>query len=131
MSGKDLFKDYVPKVVEYDQEVDGGKEFAIRDERLSEKEDLLEKMRKAKSNAKGNQTTFRQNIRTENTTTIKDYTPEVVEYDPEVDGQGDFELREERLSNKESLLEKMRKAKSNAKGNQTTFRQNIRTENEK
>lgn len=66
MSTKDLFKDYVPEVIEYSQEVDGGQEFKVREDRLNEKEDLLEKMRQAKSDAKGNQTTFRLNIRTEN-----------------------------------------------------------------
>lgn len=62
----DLFKDYVPEVVEYDPEVDGSDEHKIRDEHLTTKENLLEKIRKAKASAKGNKTTFRQNIRTEN-----------------------------------------------------------------
>ncbi|MEA1955052.1 MAG: hypothetical protein U9N02_00995 [Campylobacterota bacterium] len=66
MSNKDLFKDYKPEIVEYDEEIDGSDEHKIRENRLDEKENLLEKMRKAKANAKGNQTTFRQNIRTEN-----------------------------------------------------------------
>lgn len=60
----------------------------------------------------------------------KDYEPEVLEYDPEIDGRGQFELRDERLEIKENLLDKIRDAKAKAKGNQTTFRQNIRTENE-
>jgi hypothetical protein len=63
---KDLFADYEPVVVEYDQEVDGGEIFKVRDEHLDHKEDALERIRKAKAKAKGNQTTFRQNIRTEN-----------------------------------------------------------------
>jgi len=62
----DLFKDYVPEVIEYDPQVDGSDEHKIRDEHLNTKENLLEKIRKAKAAAKGNQTTFRQNIRTEN-----------------------------------------------------------------
>ena len=62
----DLFKDYVPEVVEYDPAVDGSDEHKIRDEHLNTKENLLEKIRRAKAAAKGNKTTFRQNIRTEN-----------------------------------------------------------------
>jgi len=62
----DLFKDYVPEVLEYDEEVDGSDEHKIRDAHLSTKENLLDKIRKKKAEAKGNQTTFRQNIRTEN-----------------------------------------------------------------
>ncbi|MDH4944422.1 hypothetical protein [Sulfurimonas sp. C5] len=62
---------------------------------------------------------------------FKDYKPEILEYDAEIDGMTDFELRENRLETKENLLDKIREAKAKAKGNQTTFRQNIRTENEK
>ena len=64
----DLFKDYVPEILEYDPEVDGSDEHKIRDEHLSTKESLLEQIRKKKAAAKKNQTTFRQNIRTENET---------------------------------------------------------------
>ncbi|WP_297440090.1 hypothetical protein [Sulfurimonas sp.] len=62
----ELFKDYVPEILEYDPKVDGSYEHKIRDEHLSTKEKLLEKIRKAKAAAKGNQTTYRQPIRTEN-----------------------------------------------------------------
>jgi len=62
----DLFKDYVPETIEYDPKVDGSDEHKIRDAHLEVKENLLEKIRKAKAAAKGNKTTFRQNIRTEN-----------------------------------------------------------------
>jgi Cu/Ag efflux pump CusA len=62
----DLFADYVPEILVYDEKVDGSYEHQIRDEHLSTKEKLLEKVRKAKAKAKGNQTTFRQPIRTEN-----------------------------------------------------------------
>lgn len=63
---KKSYDDYVPVVVEYDPEIDGSDEHKIRDEHLDTKADLIEKIRKAKAAAKGNQTTFRQNIRTEN-----------------------------------------------------------------
>ncbi len=63
---QELFKDYVPEVLEYDQEIDGSDEHKIRDEHLSTKENLLETIRKAKAARKSNKTTFRQNIRTEN-----------------------------------------------------------------
>jgi hypothetical protein len=68
MKKDDLFKDYVPETVEYNPEVDGSDEHKIRDEHLNTKENLLDKIRKAKAAAKGNKTTFRQNIRTENAT---------------------------------------------------------------
>jgi len=62
----DLFKDYVPEILEYDEKIDGSDEYKIRDDHLDTKADLLKKIRKAKAAAKGNKTTFRQNIRTEN-----------------------------------------------------------------
>jgi len=64
----DLFKDYIPQTLEYDPKVDGSDEHKIRDAHLEVKENLLDKIRKAKAAAKGNKTTFRQNIRTENET---------------------------------------------------------------
>ena len=63
---EDKIEDYVPEVLEYDEEIDGSDEHKIREDHLSVKEDLVEKIRKAKAAAKGNKTTFRQNIRTEN-----------------------------------------------------------------
>ena len=63
---EDKFKDYVAEVVEYDENIDGSDEHKIRETHLDVKENLLEKIRKAKASAKGNKTTFRGNIRTEN-----------------------------------------------------------------
>jgi len=63
---EDKFKDYVPEVIEYDEEIDGSDEHKIRENHLEIKENLLDKIRDAKAKAKGNQTTFRGNIRTEN-----------------------------------------------------------------
>ena len=67
---EDLFKDYVPEILVYNPEIDGGYEHKIREDHLSVKANLLEKIRKAKSKAKekvnGTKTLFRQPIRTEN-----------------------------------------------------------------
>jgi len=62
---------------------------------------------------------------------FKDYVPEILVYDPEVDGSYEHKIREEHLHVKEYLLEKIRKAKTKAKkGGKALFRQPIRTENE-
>jgi len=61
---------------------------------------------------------------------FKDYKPEILVYDEAVDGSGEYKIREKHLDTKAALLEKIRKAKAAAKGNKTTFRQPIRTENE-
>jgi hypothetical protein len=63
---KELFKDYVPEILEYDPEIDGSFEHKIREDHLDEKAELIEKIRKAKAQRKQNKTTFRQPIRTEN-----------------------------------------------------------------
>jgi len=63
---KDLFEDYTPEVVEYNEEIDGSDEHKIRNDHLDDKQDLIGKIRKAKAAAKGNKTVFRDNIRTEN-----------------------------------------------------------------
>jgi len=64
--GEDLFQNYIPEILEYNEKIDGSYEHKIRDEHLSTKEKLLAKIRKAKAKAKGNKTTYRQPIRTEN-----------------------------------------------------------------
>jgi len=64
--GGDLFQNYIPEILEYNEKIDGSYEHKIRDEHLSTKEKLLDKIRKAKAKVKGNKTTYRQPIRTEN-----------------------------------------------------------------
>jgi len=39
---------------------------------------------------------------------FKDYVPETLEYDKEIDGMADFEVREDRLKTKEQLAEKIK-----------------------
>lgn len=46
---EDLFKDWVPEVVEYNEEVDGGGEHLIRDELLAQKEELIDTIMKMKN----------------------------------------------------------------------------------
>ena len=66
---------------------------------------------------------------------FKDYVPEILVYDPKVDGGYEHKIREDHLDVKDYLLKKIRKAKSKAKekvnGTKSLFRQPIRTENEK
>jgi hypothetical protein len=45
---KDLFKDYVPEVVEFDEEIDGNDEHKIREDYLSTKDDLLKEITEKK-----------------------------------------------------------------------------------
>ena len=63
---KDSYEDYIPEIVEYNEEIDGSDEHKTRENHLETKQDLLSKIREAKAAAKGNKTTFRANIRTEN-----------------------------------------------------------------
>ena len=46
---KDLFKDWVPEVIEYDEESDGGGEHLIRDELMAQKEELIDTIMKMKN----------------------------------------------------------------------------------
>ena len=59
---KDLFKDYVPEVVEFDEEIDGSDEHKIREDHLNTKENLLKEITEKKANKRS----YRQPIRTEN-----------------------------------------------------------------
>ena len=112
---KDLFEDYVPEVIEYDADTDG--KFPMnKKEKSTIKDETVPTKHEAKASTKD---------------TFKDYVPEVVEYDEVIDGNDDYKIRDEHLETKQDLIGKIRKAKAAAKGNQTTFRGNIRTENEK
>ena len=59
---EDLFQDYVPEVVEFDEDVDGSDEHKTRENHLNTKEDILKKIKEKNSNKRN----FRQPIRTEN-----------------------------------------------------------------
>lgn len=59
---KDLFEDYVPEIVEFDEEIDGSDEHKIREDHLTTKEDLLKDITEKKANKRS----YRQPIRTEN-----------------------------------------------------------------
>ena len=50
---KDLFKDYVPEIMHYDPEVDGGNEHLIREDLLTEKERLKSVINKLKQKERG------------------------------------------------------------------------------
>jgi len=59
---KDMFEDYVPEILEFDEEIDGNNEHKSRDEHLSTKEELL----KAIQEKQANKRVYRHPIRTEN-----------------------------------------------------------------
>lgn len=117
---KELFKDYVPEVLEYDPSIDGGR---------TQKKEYIAPQRKADSSIREVLSSAK---REEIETMFANYKPEVLHYDAQIDGSCDDEhlIREEHLAEKAALVEKIRKAKAARKNNQTTFRQNIRTENE-
>ncbi|WP_373035227.1 hypothetical protein [Sulfurimonas sp.] len=56
---KDLFKDYVPEVVEFDENIDGSDEHKHREDHLNTKEDLLKEITKAKEERRFNKKSYR------------------------------------------------------------------------
>ncbi|MEE8589399.1 MAG: hypothetical protein V3S80_08670 [Sulfurimonadaceae bacterium] len=52
-TSKELFKDYVPEIMYYDPEIDGGSEHLIREDLLSEKERLKDVITKLKQKNRG------------------------------------------------------------------------------
>lgn len=116
----ELFKDYIPEILEYDSDLDGGfkpkRVEYIAPKTTQRKETHFVKISQEK----------KQSIEE----MLKNYIPELLVYDAAVDGSYDHMIREDHLSVKEALVEQIRNAKAARKNNQTTFRQNIRTENE-
>ena len=52
-AAKELFKDYVPEIMYYDPEIDGGSDHLIREDLLSEKERLKKLITKRKADNRG------------------------------------------------------------------------------
>ncbi len=50
---KELFKDYVPEIMYYDPEIDGGSDHLIREDLMSEKERLKSMITKRKADNRG------------------------------------------------------------------------------
>ncbi|MCX6052659.1 MAG: hypothetical protein NTZ60_09125 [Campylobacterales bacterium] len=117
ISAKDLFKDYIPEVLKYDADVDAQYPRDNQKSKTKKKENLATPIQ------------IHKPVYTEDF--LKNYIPELVEYDEEIDGSDEHKIRENHLNIKENLLEQIRNAKAARKNNKTTFRQNIRTENEK
>lgn len=116
----ELFRDYTPEILEYDADTDGGMK-PKRAEYIAPKNPIKKETNFIKLSQEKKQSI--ENM-------LKNYKPEILVYDPEVDGSDDHLIRSEHLSVKEALVEQIRLAKAARKNNQTTFRQNIRTENE-
>ncbi len=53
---------------------------------------------------------------------LKDYRPETVEYDPEVDGGDDHKVRDEHLAEKEKLKDVITRLKEKNRGNRKVRR---------
>ncbi len=120
ISAKELFKDYVPEILEYDPKVDA----VFPNTKHTDMKRTDKKIETISFPTYENNKIPAQEF-------FKDYTPEILEYDEKIDGSDEHQIRENMLNTKESLLDKIRNAKAKAKSNKTTYRQNIRTENEK
>lgn len=116
IDAKKLFENYVPEIVEYDPSVDA---------KPPRKNILSTKIQNAEPKILEKHT-----IEIPAAEFFKEYEAEVLEYDPKVDGSDEYKIRDNHLNTKAALIEKVRRAKAARKDNQTTFRQNIRTENE-
>ncbi len=117
ISAKELFKDYIPEVLEYDARVDASYPRETQKVKTKKLETPIV-------------TTKQRTTPIYSEDFLKNYVPEVLEYDEEIDGSDEHKIRENHLSIKENLLEQIRNAKASRKSNKTTYRQPIRTENE-
>ena len=116
ISAGELFKNYVPEILEYDVDVDATHTtFKSKTKKRSSSTEVVI--------IQGNAPVYSEQY-------LKNYIPEILEYDEDVDGTYEYKIREAHLTIKDELLEKIRKAKAARKSNKTTFRQPIRTENE-
>jgi len=116
-NAKELFKDHVAETIEYDPEVDGGKGYRARKKATEQKKTIKEK--KHEERKVSSQTNSTKQDAKE---LFKDYVPETIEYDPEVDGSEEHLIRDELLEQKKVLKDVITKLKEKNRGDRKVRR---------
>jgi hypothetical protein len=99
-----MLGDYQPEVIEYDPKVDSKAADTPHKE-------ITEKPQEAPAAA-----TSKKPTKEEIEAMLKNYQPETVEYDPEIDGGDEHKVRDERLKEKDELKDVITRLKEKNRG---------------
>jgi len=117
-NAEELFKDYVPEIMTYDPATESGKTPITPTSHLSEAERLRDDLIRLKTKEEAEKTAGGKNIEE----LLKNYAPEIMYYDPKVDGGDEHLIREELLSEKERLKDVITRLKQKNRGDRKVRR---------
>ncbi|MBU1642981.1 hypothetical protein KKE54_06430 [bacterium] len=117
-SAKELFSDYVPEIMNYDPEIEKGKLNIAHGKALSEEERHRDDLIRLKAKEQAEKTTEGKNMEV----LLNEYVPEIMHYDPKVDGGEEHMIRDELLSEKERLKDVITRLKEKNRGNRKVRR---------
>jgi len=117
-SAEELFKDYTPEIMTYDPDVEGGRVTHTHASHLSEEERLHDDRIRQKIKEQAENSLSEEEIEEK----LKNYTPEIMYYDPKVDGGEEHMIRDELLSEKERLKDVITRLKQKNRGDRKVRR---------
>ncbi len=117
-SAEELFRDYVPEIMNYDPELEKGKLHLAHGAHLSDEERLRDDLIRLKAKEAAEKTVQGKSIEE----LLKGYVPEIMHYDPKVDGGEEHMIRDELLSEKERLKDVITRLKEKNRGDRKVRR---------
>jgi hypothetical protein len=117
-SAEELFGDYVPEIMNYDPEAEKGKLHVTHGKHLSEEERLRDDLIRLKTKEQSEK--MREGEKTE--ALLNGYVPEIMHYDPKVDGGEEHMIRDELLNEKERLKDVITRLKEKNRGDRKVRR---------
>jgi hypothetical protein len=117
-SAEELFGDYVPEIMNYDPELEKGKLHPAHETQLSDDERRRDDLIRRKTKEEAEKTAGEKNIEE----LLNEYVPEIMHYDPKVDGGDEHLIREELLSEKERLKDVITRLKQKNRGDRKVRR---------
>ncbi|MCJ7766574.1 MAG: hypothetical protein MUP09_11610 [Thiovulaceae bacterium] len=113
-STEKLFEDYVPEIMNYDPDVDNGKLHTAHPRHLSEEERLQENRARLRAKEQAQAKSIEE--------LLEEYVPEIMHYNPKVDGGEEHMVRDELLSEKERLKDHITRLKEKNRGDRKVRR---------
>jgi hypothetical protein len=117
-SAEELFRDYVPEIMNYDPELEKGKLHLAHGTHLSDEERLRDDLIRLQAKEQAEKMAAEKSIEE----LLKEYVPEIMHYDPKVDGGEEHMIRDELLSEKERLKDVITRLKEKNRGDRKVRR---------
>jgi len=117
-NAEELFKDYTPEIMTYDPDIEGGNVSRPHGSHQSEEERLHDDQIRQKIKEQAEKAMTKEVIQEK----LKEYTPEIMYYDPKIDGGEEHLIRDELLNEKERLKDVITRLKQKNRGDRKVRR---------